>query len=34
MPRRRDVPKRETLPDPKYSDRMVGRFVIVLLVGG
>ena len=21
MPRRRDVPKRETLPDPKYSDR-------------
>jgi small subunit ribosomal protein S7 len=34
MPRRRDVPKRETLPDPKYSDRMVGRFVNVLMVGG
>ena len=34
MPRRRDVPKRETLPDPKYSDRMVGRFVNVLMVDG
>ncbi len=26
MPRRREVPKRKILPDPKYSDRMVGRF--------
>src|SRR5204862_6322090 len=34
MPRRRDVPKRETLPDPKYNDRMVGRFVNVLMVDG
>ena len=34
MPRQRDVPKRETLPDPKYSDRMVGRFVNVLMVDG
>ena len=24
MPRRREVPKRKILPDPKYSDRMVG----------
>ena len=34
MPRRRDVPKRETLPDPKYADRMVGRFVNVLMKDG
>ncbi len=26
MPRRREVPKRKILPDPKYSDRMVGRY--------
>src|ERR1700741_346148 len=29
MPRRRDVPKRQILPDAKYADRMVGRFVNV-----
>ena len=34
MPRRRDVPKREILPDPKYADRMVGRFVNVLMKDG
>jgi ribosomal protein S7 len=34
MPRRREVPKRETLPDPKYSDRTVGRFVNVLMKDG
>jgi len=34
MPRRREVPKRQILPDPKYGDRMVGRFVNVIMVDG
>ena len=34
MPRRREVPKRETLPDPKYGDRMVGRFINVIMLDG
>ncbi len=27
MPRRREVPKREVLPDPKYNSRLVAKFV-------
>ena len=34
MPRRREVPKRLIHPDPKYGDRMVGRFVNVIMVDG
>ena len=34
MPRRREVPKRKILPDPKYSDRMVGRFTNVIMKDG
>ena len=34
MPRRREVPKRKVLPDPKYQDRMVTRFVNVLMKDG
>ena len=34
MPRRRDVPKRSILPDAKYSDRMVGRFINVVMSHG
>jgi small subunit ribosomal protein S7 len=34
MPRRRDVPKRQTLPDAKFSDRMVGRFISVVMSHG
>jgi len=34
MPRRREVPKREILPDPKYGDRMVGRFINVIMTDG
>jgi small subunit ribosomal protein S7 len=34
MPRRREVPKRPVHPDPKYGDRMVGRFVNVIMVDG
>ena len=34
MPRRREVPKREILPDPKYGDRMVGRFINTIMQDG
>src|SRR5258708_6299326 len=34
MPRRREVPKRKILPDPKYSDRLVAKMVNVLMIGG
>jgi small subunit ribosomal protein S7 len=27
MPRRREVPKRDILPDPKYSSKLVAKFV-------
>ncbi|MBC7357001.1 SSU ribosomal protein S7P [Desulfacinum infernum DSM 9756] len=27
MPRRREVPKREILPDPKYNSRLVAKFI-------
>ena len=34
MPRRREVPKREVLPDPKYSSHDVSKFINVLMTGG
>lgn len=34
MPRRREVPKRKILADPKYHDRTVSKFVNVLMFGG
>ena len=34
MPRRREVPKREILPDPKYSNVEVSKFVNVLMTRG
>ena len=34
MPRRREVPKREILPDPKYSNVEVAKFVNVLMTRG
>jgi small subunit ribosomal protein S7 len=34
MPRRREVPKRKIIPDPKYRDRMVAKFVNVMMIGG
>ncbi len=34
MPRRREVQKRKVQPDPKYGDRMVGRFMAVLMLDG
>ena len=34
MPRRREVPKRPIVPDPKYQDRSVARFTNVLMRNG
>ena len=34
MPRRREVPKRRITPDPKFNDRLVAKFVNVLMSGG
>jgi small subunit ribosomal protein S7 len=34
MPRRRVVAKREVLPDPKFHDRLVSRFVNSLMLDG
>ncbi|RYF11689.1 MAG: 30S ribosomal protein S7 [Deltaproteobacteria bacterium] len=34
MPRRREVPKRKIIPDPKYGDRLVAKFANVLMYGG
>ncbi|HQN19859.1 MAG TPA: 30S ribosomal protein S7, partial [Syntrophobacteraceae bacterium] len=27
MPRRREVPKRDVLPDPKYKSKLVAKFM-------
>jgi small subunit ribosomal protein S7 len=34
MPRRREVPKREVLPDPKYGSKTVAKFVNQLMRDG
>ena len=34
MPRRREVPKREILPDPLYNSQLVTRFVNVVMRDG
>src|SRR5579863_2125987 len=34
MPRRREVPKREILPDPKFGNVDVSKFVNVLMLSG
>ncbi len=34
MPRRREIPKRNILPDPKYSNQDVTKFVNVLMTRG
>ena len=34
MPRRREIPKREILPDPKYGNSDVAKFVNVLMTRG
>ena len=34
MPRRREVPKRKILPDPKYKDKLVAKFVNTIMSDG
>ncbi len=34
MPRRREVPKREILPDPKYANQEVSKFMNVVMSSG
>jgi len=34
MPRRREIPKREILPDPKYASQDVSKFINVLMTAG
>ncbi len=34
MPRRREVPKRIVLPDPKFGDQLVAKFVNSVMVDG
>ena len=34
MPRRREVPKRDILPDPKFGSQDVAKFVNVLMMSG
>ncbi len=34
MPRRREVPKRPIIPDPKYHDTMVAKFINGLMLKG
>jgi small subunit ribosomal protein S7 len=34
MPRRREVPKRRVIPDPKYGDRTLAKFTNVLMFKG
>ena len=34
MPRKGEVPKRKVLPDPKYSDTAVTKFMNVMMVHG
>ena len=34
MPRRREVPKREILPDPKFSSQDLTKFVNVIMLDG
>jgi small subunit ribosomal protein S7 len=34
MPRRREVPKREVLPDPTYNSELVAKFINTIMMGG
>lgn len=34
MPRRREVPKREVIADPKYGDKSVSKFICRLMLSG
>jgi small subunit ribosomal protein S7 len=34
MPRRREIAKRVVLPDPKYTDRTVAKFINAIMIQG
>jgi small subunit ribosomal protein S7 len=34
MPRRREVPKRETLPDPIYNSTLITKFISCMMISG
>ena len=34
MPRRREVPKRKILPDPKFKDQTVAKFINIMMLDG
>lgn len=34
MPRHQEVPRRVIHPDPKFGDRMVSKFINILMIGG
>ena len=34
MPRRREIAKRVILPDPKYNDRQVAKFINAIMLDG
>ena len=34
MPRRREVPKREILPDPKFGSELIAKFVNSVMKSG
>ena len=34
MPRRREVPKRKIIPDPKYKDKLISKFTNTLMLSG
>ena len=34
MPRRREVPKRVMLPDPKFKDQTVAKFINIIMLDG
>ena len=34
MPRRREVPKRRIIPDPKFKDKLVTKFTNTLMLAG
>jgi small subunit ribosomal protein S7 len=34
MPRKREVPKRDPLPDPRYGDKTVSKFINCMMIKG
>jgi small subunit ribosomal protein S7 len=34
MPRRREVPKRRIIPDPKYKDKLISKFTNTIMLSG